>query len=136
MQKFVFRLLVIGLLGAAGAGAWLFGSEFNRQRKLENDTASAMIVPLEALNELLGEARVYEQFLPIALVNDTIWHLTLITLELESSDDEAALQIEVTQNFRAEPWGPGELNERDVFLAPEWAGRMVQYRVVGAEGFQ
>ena len=136
MGRWVFRFVVVVLLGIAAAGTWYFGKQFTQDLELEHNTTAALPVPPGDLAELSGETLATDDRLPIHLLNTTIWHLTVVTLGLQTADDAQPLEVEVTQNFRSNPWTPGAVNMREVRLAATWNGRPVRYRVISAEGFQ
>jgi hypothetical protein len=136
MGTWLFRGIAVLLLAVTAVGVWHFGREFTHDLDHEHDTASALTVPADDLAQLIGQAKAGDDRVSLHLMNTTIWHFTYISLSLETADEGEPLSLDVTQNFRANPWAPGAVNEREVFLAAGWNGRPVRYKVTAAEGFQ
>jgi hypothetical protein len=136
MGLWYLRALIVALLGLAALSTWHFGKEFNSGLEREHVGAAAKAVPPDALAKLSGQTLAKQDTVPVRLVNTTVWHLTVVTLALETVDKADKLTTEITQNFRDSPWAPGDAIERGIALAANWNGRPVRYAVISAQGFQ
>jgi hypothetical protein len=136
MGRRAFRFAAVILLGVTAAFAWHYGKLFTKDLKREQMAWATAEVPVEDLARLDGQNEAKARSLPIRIVNTTDWHLTMITLRLETMDRSPRLSIQINQSFRDQPLAPGNIDASDVTLAAAWDGRRVRYHVASAEGFQ
>jgi hypothetical protein len=135
MGHWGFRAAIVVLLCAAAAGAWHYGRQFTQGLRTEEAAYAATEIPSDALAALDGQTEALNNRLPVHLVNTTDWHMTTVTLAIETADRKAPLSAKITQKFEDGPWAPGVAIERAVRLAANWNGRKVHYSVISAVGF-
>ena len=135
MWQWGLRVAIVALLCAASAGAWQYGRQFADGLKHERAAYAATDVPADDLAALDGHTQAVDDRLPVRLVNTTPWHMTVVTLALETIDRKAPLSAQIIQKFDNGPWAPGAAIEQAVRLAAIWNGRQVHYSVISAVGF-
>lgn len=135
MGHWGLRAATVMLLCVAAASAWHYGREFTQGLRIEQAAVAASAVPSDALATLDGQTEASNDRVPVYLVNTTDWHMTTMTLAIETADRKAPLSIKITQKFEDGPWAPGAAIERAIRLAANWNGRKVHYSVISAIGF-
>lgn len=135
MGRWGFRAAIVVLFCAAAVSAWHFGRQFTQGLQVEQAANAATEVPSDALAALDGQTEAINDRLPVHLVNTTDWHMTVVTLAIETDDRKAPLAAKITQKFEDGPWAPGAAIESAVRLAANWNGRKVHYSVISAVGF-
>jgi hypothetical protein len=134
MGRWWLRGGAVALLCLSAATTWHFGTQFAKHLAKEREAVSS--VPPADLGELQGQTRVDEGSMPIHLVNTTVWHLTAVTLALDTADSRQPMSAQITQRFDVSPWSPGGIDANLVRVASDWNRRLVHYHVIFAEGFE